>query len=441
MGAMEKSREIYEKARRIIPGGVNSQFRFIEPHPIYLSGANGSKIWDADGNCYTDYFLINSAAMLGHRYPKIYDAVKKQLDTGLLTGFESELTIDTAQKLSEIVPCAEMVNFSCTGSEAVEFAIHTARAYTGKDKIVKIEGGFNGRYDYVHVSVRPKPEEAGHESSPRPIPAWEGYITDTVTKNVFIVPFNNAEAMQKVIREHKDEIAAVIMEPVLFNTGTILPTEGYLNSVRELTERNDVLLIFDEVISGLRGAPGGAQEYYDVTPDLATFGKCMANGHPLSAVAGRKDIMELMLPAPLGGRVHHGGTFNAHHIAMAAASATLDEMKDGKVQKQCNELMEKLVEGSNEVATDLNTKLRMVGMGGIFTLRFTDQEVLNYRQLFFTKTIEEDEKKYLRIWRKLLSDGIFLWPEYLYHHSVSFCHSKEDVEALLKSLEEAISEI
>jgi glutamate-1-semialdehyde 2,1-aminomutase len=280
----EQSKVLFDTAKKLTPGGIHSNVRWIEPHPMYFSRAEGCRIWDVDGNEYLDCVVNFGALILGHKDPDIIQAVKEQLDTGLTAGLESELSIETAKKATRIIPCAEMVRFSNSGTEAVMHAIQIARGYTGKERVLKAEGNYHGWYDYIFCSNR---YSFQNWQLPKAFPSSQGLCADMADKTL-VVPWNDIDKMKEVIEQYKEEIAAVIIEPVAHNIGCALPKEGYLEGVRELTEKNNILLIFDEVITGFRAAPGGAQEYFGVTPDLATFGKALANGFPISLVAGKK---------------------------------------------------------------------------------------------------------------------------------------------------------
>jgi len=294
---MDKSRtrELFERASRVVPGGIHSNIRYMQPFPYIFERGRGARLFDVDGEEYIDCVVNYGALILGHGDRRVTEAAKQQLDSGLTCGVESELSIKLAERLNSIIPCAEMVKFSLSGTEAVAHALNIVRGYTGKDKIIKIEGGYNGWSDTVIVSVHPDPSKAGPASAPNKIYETRG-VPQNAKENTIIIPFNDEDVAEKTIRDNRDKVAALIVEPVVFNSGAIMPKEGYLQHLREVTEKNDVLLIFDEVITGFRLAPGGGQEYFDVTPDLATFAKAMANGFPISAVAGRRDIMKVSAP-------------------------------------------------------------------------------------------------------------------------------------------------
>ena len=255
-----------------------------------------------------------------------------------------------------------------------------------------------------------------------------------MNRSTLVVPFNDIDAMDDVIERHHQDIAAVILEPVLFNSGVILPHQDYLQSIREITNDRGVLLIFDEVISGFRMAPGGAQEYYGVTPDLSVFGKAIANGFPLSAVTGKKEMMEIVLPQ--AGRVGFGGTFNAHHISIAAAAACLKEYSIGHVQNHLARLTEKLVNGLREIADRLGIQLKAQGIAGQFSITFTDKPVSGFRQLYLSDG--RIGKEFMKFTSEMFNRGIYLNPRHMYHHGISFSHQENDIDLFLQYSEDSL---
>lgn len=432
---LKKSKNMFEEARPIIPGGVHSGFRYTEPHPRYFSHAKGSKVWDVDGNEYIDCLVNMGACILGHGHPAIIESVKQQLDKGLTVGLESELSITVAKLLSSIIPSGEMVKFSNTGTEAVMHAIQIARGYTGKNKIMKLEGGYNGWYDFVRVSTHPDLDKAGPESNPNPIP-MSGGLAQEVVKHTLLMPFNNIQIAENLIKKNKDELSCVIMEPVMFNAGCITPEPGYLDAIREITVKNDIILIFDEVISGFRLAPGGAQEYYQVTPDLSTFGKALANGIPLAAVTGKRDVMEVTDPKK--GKVKYSGTYNANQPGLAAAKVALEEFKTGKVQKALNQNTEKIKDDFKEAAFDVGVEAHIQGVGGEFQWYFTKKEELhNYRDV----VINCSQDQFMTFEEKMIDLGILAWPAYILHHGITAAHTKEDLDKIAERTYIALKEV
>ena len=425
-----RSKKLFESAKDFVIRGVHTNFKYMYPHPIYFSRAKGSKIWDVDGNDYIDCVMNFGPCILGHGHPKVIEAVKNQLETGLTVGLETKLNVTVSKKLAEMVPSAESVRFSNTGTEAVMHSIQIARGYTGKDKIIKIEGGYNGWYDDVLVSYHPPLKLAGPETLPTPVPDSGGLRV----KDTLVIPFNNEEVAEKIVKKNKEEVAALIIEPIMLNIGCALPKDGYLQAIREITEDNDVLLIFDEVRTGFRVAPGGAQQYYRVTPDLTVFAKAIANGFPLSTVVGKKDIMEVI--DPIEGRVLYGGTYNANQMSVAAASATLEELSDGSIQKYLNGSTQNLIKKFGEIAEDKKVSARMQGIGGNFQVYFTDREVIDYRS-----TYHVDASKYMKFQKVMFEQNIYFWPKHLFCHGISASHNEKDLEKIVSAMELAISNV
>jgi glutamate-1-semialdehyde 2,1-aminomutase len=387
-------------------------------------------VWDVDGNEYIDCISNFGALVLGHGDPDVVDAVKRQLDTGLTVGLETELNIQTAEKLIGMIPSAEMVRFSNSGTEAVMHAIQIARGYTGRQRIVKAEGNYHGWYDYIFCNNRYPYRDW---LLPKPYPTAQGLCRDVVDSTL-VVPWNDLEKTSRLVNEYKAEIAAVIIEPVNHNIGCAVPRPGYLEGLRELTEKHGIVLIFDEIITGFRAAPGGAQEYFKVTPDISTFGKAIANGFPISLVAGKKKVMEIV--DPVDGKVSFGGTYNAGQTVVAAASATLDKLKTGAIQQHLHRITKKLVEGFNGIARQSKTAVRMQGFAGKFQVYFLSGEVVDWRT-----ASASDTKMYDRFQHAMLHRGI-LWSNNPFsHHGLTAAHTDQDIERILAASEESLKQI
>ena len=433
MTKLSNSKKLYEYAQNFVIRGVHTNFKYIYPHPIYFSKAEGSKIWDVDGNEYIDCVLNFGPLILGHRHPKVVQAVKDQLETGLTVGLPTERSVEVSKKLLDMMPSAETVRLGNTGTEAVMHALKIARAYTGRNKILKIEGGYNGHCDDVLVSHHPPLKLAGPKTSPNAVPD-SGGLRKGVTEDTIVIPFNNQEVAEKVVKENKKEVAALIIEPIQFNLGCVLPKEGYLQAIREMTERTNIVLIFDEVRSGFRPAPGGAQEYYGVDPDLTIVAKAIANGFPLSALLGKKDVMDVT--DPVTGGVLYAGTYNANQMSVAAASATLEQLRKGDVQKYLNKTCQKLVSRFREVAEDNKVQAMMQALGGFFQIYFTEQAPSDYRTALLA-----DRAKFLKLQDVMINEGIYCWPDHLFPHGISAAHDKEDLQKISKTIEMGISKI
>jgi glutamate-1-semialdehyde 2,1-aminomutase len=408
-----KSEELFEKAKRLIPGGVNSPVRAFQPYPFFTKRAKGSHIFDVDGKEYIDYCLGYGPLILGHAHPKIIEAVKAQLENGSLYGTPTEQEVELAELICSAVPSAEMVRLVSTGGEATMSAIRAARGYTGKKKIIKFEGCYHGAHDYVLV-------KAGSGATTFGMPDSLG-IPEETTKNTIVVPFNDKEKLEEAVKENKDDLAAVIVEPVIGNIGVVLPKEGFLETLRELTENYGIVLIFDEVITGFRLALGGAQEYYGVTPDMTTLGKILGGGFPMAAYAGKEEIMKMVAPS---GKVYQAGTYSGNPISVTAGLATLIFLRDSggfyaKMESKC----ETIVKPLRKIIGESNLKLQINHIASMFQLFFAEQAVYDYAS---AKTA--DNAKYLRFHKNLLTHGIFLPPSQFETCFLSAVHSDEDLD-------------
>ncbi len=427
---LPQSSKLYQKAIKYTPGGVHSNVRWSDPHPLFFERASGSHIWDVDGNEYIDCTSNYGALILGHGDPKVTQAVKEVLTTGLTCGVETKLSIEVARKLVEMIPCAEAVRFSNSGTEAVMHAIQIARGYTGRERILKTEGNYHGWYDFVYCSHR-YPESEWQ--SPIPVLSSEG-LSKQVADSTLVVPWNDLESMEHLIKSYKNEIAAIILEPVDHNIGCAIPREGYLEGVRKLSKKYGIVLIFDEVITGFRSSPGGAQEYFNVTPDLATFGKAVANGYPFSLVAGKKEIMDVI--DPKDHKVSYGGTYNGNQIVLAAASATLDSLRTGAVQRHLHQYTERLKEGFNTDAKRLNVNARLQGFGGKFQVYFTKDEVFDWRS-----ASRVNISLYHEFRKHMVRNGI-LWVASPYsHNGLTAAHTAKEINLILGHTRSFLSQL
>jgi glutamate-1-semialdehyde 2,1-aminomutase len=342
------SKELFEEAGRVLVGGVNSPVRAMKPYPFFAARGAGCMLYDVDGRDYIDYCLAYGPLILGHAHPAVVERIKEQLDRGTLYGTPTELEVEFARKIIKHVPSAEMVRFVNTGTEATMAAIRLARGYTGRKKILKFEGAFHGAHDSVLV-------KAGSGATTHGVPTSRG-VPPEATKNTLLASFNDLSAVERIIR--KEKVACVILEPVIGNAGCILPEDGFLESLREITLDNDVLLIFDEVITGFRLSLGGAQEYFNVTPDITTLGKILGGGLPIGAVASSREIMEHF--SPLGG-VYQAGTFNGNPLSLTAGYAAIQELEKGGVYEKVNALREKITSGLEDISQRYGIKTRVYG--------------------------------------------------------------------------------
>lgn len=416
---LARSRTLFERAKHVLPGGVSSDARRLAPLPLYIDRASGSRIWDVDGTGYVDYVMGQGPAILGHCAPAVVEAVQAQLTRGHVYSAQHEQEVEVAELVCSLVPCADSVRFNTVGSEAVHAALRLARAVTGRAKTVKFEGHYHGWLDPVLYSVHPPLDRAGSVDAPIAVPGTNGQQTGGEDGLVICV-WNDLDALARTLEQHRGDIAAVIMEPLLCNTGCIAPRPGYLEGARELCTEHGALLIFDEVITGFRLAPGGAQEYFGVTPDLAIFGKAIAGGLPLSCLAGRAEMMD----AIGRGEVSHAGTFNSNPLAIAAAAATLRELtKDGgAAYTQLAATGNRLMEGLRTAAQDAGVPLLVDGPGHLFQTYLTDRaEVADYRDFAAT-----DIAGMARLHGALLDRGVSIVGRGLWF--LSTAHDDSDVD-------------
>lgn len=414
-----KSEKLFKESQNYLPGGVDSPVRAFKPYPFFAEKGKGSKLWDVDGNVYTDYCLGYGPLIMGHAPANIIEMVYEQIQNGTTYGAPTEKEIDLAKMVVDKVPCAEMVRFVNSGTEATMSAIRLARGFTGKNKIVKFEGSYHGAHDYVLV-------KSG--SGAACLPDSLGVPEDT-TKNTLSVPFNDPDAIAALIELEGEEIAAIIVEPVMANIGCIQPKNGYLEFLRKITEENNIILIFDEVITGFRLSEGGAQEYFNVIPDLVTMGKIIGGGFPMGALAGKKEIMEFIAPC---GSVYQAGTFNGNPVSVTAGLSTL-KLLDKKFYSGLNEKGQSLRDGIKDILEDNNLNLNSVGLASMFQIYFTENDVKNYND---AKTA--DIEKFDVYFKELLRNGVFIPPSQFECCFLSQSHSREDIESTLNALELAL---
>lgn len=412
----KRSKVLYEEALKLMPGGVSSPVRAIKPFPFYTSRAEGSKIYDIDGNVYIDYCLAYGPLILGHSNPVVKEALKEQLERGWLYGTPVEIEVEYAKLITKLYKSIEMIRFVNTGSEATMSAIRLARGFTGRNKILKIEGSFHGSHDAVLV-------KAGSGATTHGIPNSAGIPVDFV-KNTLQVPFNDIERLVDVVEKEKD-LACVIMEPVMGNLSLIVPEDGYLKEVRKVTYENDVLLIFDEVITGFRLALGGAQEFYGVEADITTLGKIAGGGLPIGIFGGRREIMENVSPS---GKVYQAGTFSGNPLSLIAGYTTVNFMIENRVIDRVNKIADELVKGLK----DLARKVEVDGVASMFCIYFGDKP-RNY-----TDALKLDKERYMEFFWKMLKNGVFLPPSQFETCFISYAHKKEDVEKTLEAFDSCL---
>jgi len=428
-----KSKKLWENAAKVIPGGVGSTVRYFKPYPFFISKAKGSKVWDVDGNEYIDFIMGYGVNITGHAHPTIVEAVKEQIEKGSMYTMPHEKTALYVKELLRRFPMMDMFQLANTGTEATMHAIRVARAYTGKDKIVKIEGTYHGQHDYVYVSIHPPLAQTGPKWAPTPVIESEGIPADTA-KNTLITPYNDVEAMENLFKKHEGEIAAVIMEPIMLNCGVILPKPGYLKDVRKLTQEHNIVLIFDEVKTGCRVAPGGASELYNLEPDMITLAKAIGGGLPLAAFGGKREIMESIGPL---GRTSHGGTYCANPLSISAGLACLTKVMTNKMHKHITNLGEKLNKGVRDMIEDTGVTAWLNGIGPVGYIFFTETPPIDFR----TATVNDLDKTW-EYWFNMVNNGILPWgPLQFEEWYVSVPHTKEDIAKTIETSGEALRKL
>ena len=416
-----KSEDLFNEAQGYLPGGVDSPVRSFKPYPFFAERASGSHLHDVDGTDYLDYCLAYGPLVLGHAHPEIVKEVAEQVKLGSAYGVPTQKEINLAKLVIDRVPCADMVRFVNSGTEATMSAIRLARAATGKKAIVKFEGSYHGAHDYVLV-------KSG--SGAMGLPDSPG-VPEETTRNTILVPFNDPEALTDIISKQGEDIAAIIVEPVMGNIGCIPPKKGYLEFLRQITSENNIILIFDEVITGFRLAPGGAQEYFKVTPDLVTFGKILGGGFPIGALAGREEYMEMIAPS---GDVYQAGTFNGNPISITAGLTTLKQL-DNNFYTQLGKKGQYLRGGISDILDEQDLDYHLAGLGAMFQVYFTGRDVCNYKD---AKTA--DTGKFDSYFHKLLNKGVFIPPAQFECCFISSMHSTEELDFTLEAMGEALKD-
>ena len=418
------SHQLFTKAKEILPGGVNSPVRFYEPYPFFATSALGSKLTTADHQIYLDYCMGYGALVLGHSYPTVIEAVRSQLDNGTLYCVPTEYEIKLAEMICEVVPCGEMARLVNTGSEATMHAIRLARAFTQRKGVIKFEGGYHGAHDYVLV-------KAG--SGMASMPASEGMLEEA-SAYTKVVPYNMPAELERAIEKNRDT-ACVIMEPVLANIGLVLPEKGFLNDVRKITEQNDIVLIFDEVITGFRLALGGASEFFGVMPDLATFAKALGNGLPIGAIVGKKEIMDRLAPV---GHVYQASTFAGNPVSVAAGIATLKTLTEAKntIYPKIAKTCDNIVDGIKDVLAREQLNCTLNSIGSMFQLFFTSEKVNDE-----TSAKKANTRMFRKLFDELIKQDIFIPPSQFETCFVSYAHTEDDADKTIEAYGRAFREI
>ena len=419
-----KSESLFKRATKVIPSGVNSPIRFYEPYPFFAVSGKGSKIVTVDHKTYIDYCMGYGALLLGHAFPSVIETVRCQLDDGNLFCVPTEQEIKLAELFSQIIPCAEMTRLVNTGLEATMHAIRLARAFTKKKKIIKFEGCYHGSHDYVLVK-----RGLGTEGTP----ISEG-IVEEVASQTLVVTYNNYLELEQLVRK-TDDVACIIIEPVASNMGLVVPEKEYLNEIRKITQQMDIILIFDEVVTGFRLALGGASEFFGIKPDLATFAKAMGNGFPIGAITGKKEIMQQFAPC---GRVYQASTYAGNPFSVSAAIATIKILTEAK-----NEIYPKIARTCDSIVNGIKDELEKS------KLNYVINTIGSMYQLFFTSEKVKDSKSatrsnamaFRKLYDKLLECGVFIPPSQLETCFISYAHTEDDIDKTVESYSYALGKV
>jgi len=421
-----RCRQAHARAERTLPLGVGSNFRIYEPYPIFVRDGLGGRIHDLDGNEYLDFNLCFGALMAGHCHPAVIRAVEERLHQGTMFGMPHELEAELAEEITARFP-VDQVRFGSSGTEATMHALRLARGYTGRDRILKAEGGYHGVHDAVMVSVKPKPPQFGDPENPTPVASSAGVPASTVS-DTLVAPFNNLAAAERLFARHPDEIAAVIVEPIMMNVGICMPEEGYLEGLRDLCTRYSALLVFDEVKTGAKLARGGACEYFGIKPDIVCLAKSIGGGFPLAAYAARREIMDVIAQY----KVFHAGTYNTNPVVMAAGIATFRDVLTPAAYEHINRLNQRLVEGHNRIMQKEDLDAYCIGCGANGAVMLYPKPVRNYRDW-----LKIDVDLWKHYWFGMVNRGVLCqghwWDE---QWTISVAHSEADIDRHLEAFAE-----
>jgi glutamate-1-semialdehyde 2,1-aminomutase len=434
---LEESQRWFQRAKNVLAGGISSSARSTTtgalPYPLYITHGSGSRIWDADGHQFIDYLLSYGSVVLGHCDSELIEDVARQLQLGTMFGTCNTIEVQLAEQICRMVPCAELVRFANSGSEAICGAIRAARGFTGREKILKFEGHYHGWVDVLAVSNRPSASEYGPFESPSSHPHSRG-MPQSVVRDVVICPWNEPDILKQILDRHQGEFAAVIAEPIVANNACIMPRTGYLELLREECTKRGIVLIFDEIVTGFRTSPGGAQDLFGVIPDIAVYSKALGGGLPISAFAGKRPIMDLVA----ANTVKHGGTYNGNPVCAAAALRTLQALSEPSVIDRIRHAGEAVMEAIRRSAADEGVPCVVQGVGSMFQVLFngSGQAPTQYRQL-----LECDVNRYAAFRHSLLQQGIHMNSSGSACWFVSAAHTPSDTEIACRAVEIAMRAI
>ena len=424
MHGTDRSRGLHERARQVMPDGVGGFSQYRPPHPLYMAKAQGSRLYDLDGNEYTDYMLGAGAVVLGHAHPAVVRAVRGALEEAVPNLTAGERQIELAERLRRHFPSMERIRFLPSGTEANQAVIRLARAFTGRRKIAKFEAGYHGQGENVLVSVSAPRDKRGPEEEPVPVP-YRSNVPSEVLGLTVVLPFNNAEAAVRLIDKHARDLAVVLVEAVLGFGGGIPAQTEYLHAVRAATDRHGILLAFDEVITGFRLGSGGAQELYGVRPDMTVLGKAIGGGLPVAAVGGRAEVMDLLsVEKHPDDYLFQSGTFSAHPLAVAAGLAAVKVMEDAAVFAHLDRLGELARAGLREVIEAAGYAVDVTGVGSLFQPHFTGERVVSGRQ-----AADADPGPLREMHERLLRHGVYFYSGHL--GFLSYAHQDADIGRML----------
>jgi glutamate-1-semialdehyde 2,1-aminomutase len=427
-----KSKALYDRACQVMAGGVSSEFRKVaQPHPLFYSHGRGSHIVDVDGNDFLDFTLSQGPLILGHSHPHVLKTIQQHSEAGQLFAGQHIHELELAEKLQKLIPCAERMRFSLSGSEADHMGFRVARAFTGRPKFLRFEGHYHGWFDNVSISnAAPSLDAMGSRENPNKLP-WTQGIAPSAQEELIVLPWNDLALLEKTVAERHKEIAAIITEPVMCNNGCIPPEPGFLEGIRGLCDKYGIVFILDEVITGFRLGLGGAQKYFNVTPDLAVFGKAMASGYPISVLVGKEKFMA----GVAGSKVIHAGTMNSGNPSIAAALATIEVLEKETVHDRLFKFGQKLMEGIRAAAKETGQNVLVQGIGPMFHVGFTEAKKVKDLRDCFTY----DKAKYADFSFRMQEKGIRLIGRGLWY--ISGAHTEAEIDQCITAVREVLKEM